>query len=209
MTEPDLQSIHSGCVVLVRHGETAWNREETFRGRADVPLNDTGLAQADAVSCALIRAVRTAEPVAAAHELAVEKHEGLTDFDYGEWQGRTLADIRDSYPELFQQWADRPQSTQIPNGETLGRVRDRAVRAMHEILGSGQGGTIVVVTHRVINKVLLCAMLGLDNSHFWNIFQSNACTNRIVFGLHGPEIHSLNDVSHLKRAGTDILSLDF
>jgi len=206
--------------VLVRHGETAWNREEVFRGRADVPLNDTGLAQARAVarsledepveavySSPLVRAIDTAKAIAAVHKLHVSIHEGLTDFDCGEWQGQTLGSVRENYAELFQQWADAPHTVRLPGGETLDLVRDRAVRAVHEIFTRSEGTTVVVVTHRVINKVLLCALLGLDNSHFWNIFQSNACANRIVFGPHGPEIHSLNDTSHLSRTGA--LTTDF
>ena len=100
MVEPELRSIGRGCLVLVRHGETAWNRGEVFRGRADVPLNETGFAQARALaqslerepveavySSPLLRALDTAESIAAVHKLPVVKHEGLTDFDCGEWVG--------------------------------------------------------------------------------------------------------------------------
>ncbi len=222
MVESELQSINHGCLVLVRHGETAWNREEVFRGRADVPLNEMGLAQARAAARALetepveavyssplIRALDTAKAIAAVHDLPVSVHEGLTDFDCGEWQGQTLGSVRETYTELFQQWADAPHTVQLPGGETLEQARERAMRTVHEIFGLSTGNTVVAVTHRVINKVLLCALLGLDNSHFWNIFQSNACTNRIVFDPHGPEIHTLNDTSHLNQTGADALTTDF
>ncbi len=220
--EQELRHIRSGCLVLVRHGETAWNRDEVFRGRADVPLNENGRAQAQAVAHALehepvgavyssplSRAFETAKYIADVHSLPVITHEGLVDFDCGEWQGKTLSQVRQGYADLFQQWTDAPHTVELPGGETLDQVRQRAVQAVLEIFRANDSATIAAVTHRVVSKVLLCALLGLDNSHFWNIFQSNACTNRIVFGRHGPEIHSLNDVSHLAHAGTDVLTRDF
>jgi len=223
MIVPELQNIRKGCLVLVRHGETAWNREEVFRGRADVPLNETGRIQARAVSRSLadepvdavyssplVRAIETAEAIAAPHGLAVAPHEELTDFDCGDWQGHTLDEVRTGYPDLFRAWADRPHTVRFPHGETLDEVRSRAVHGIETVLSQGTGGrTTVVVAHRVVNKVLLCAMLGLDNSRFWNIFQSTACINRIVFGRYGPEIHGLNDVGHLRDAGTEPIDADF
>ena len=97
-------------IVLVRHGETEWNRVERFRGRADVPLNQTGIAQAEATArriekgwevtavyaSPLVRALRTAEAIAQRFALDVQVHPGLIDIDYGAWQGRSPDDVKRS-----------------------------------------------------------------------------------------------------------------
>jgi len=101
------------CIILVRHGQTEWNRVERFRGHADVPLNEIGLAQADAAgqriadewqptviySSPLSRAVKTAEAIAKHFDLQVQTYPGLTDIDYGEWQGLTPDEARERWPE--------------------------------------------------------------------------------------------------------------
>ena len=102
-------------IVLVRHGQTEWNRVERFRGRADVPLNETGLAQAEATgrrvasewqpvcvySSPLSRAVKTAEAIARHFDLPVHVHPGLADIDYGEWQGLTPDEVEEHWPGLL------------------------------------------------------------------------------------------------------------
>jgi probable phosphoglycerate mutase len=100
-------------LILVRHGETGWNLVERFRGRADVPLNAAGLAQAKAtarriartwrpaavVASPLSRAVQTGEAIAQQCGLAVEPRAELIDIDYGQWQGLTPGQVRDQWPE--------------------------------------------------------------------------------------------------------------
>jgi len=197
-------------IILARHGETAWNVEEVFRGRIDVELNQTGLKQAELLaeylsgqkieavySSPLQRALKTAEAVARRHNLRVEIVSGLTDCDFGRWQGLHLGEVKDKYSQLYQQWAESPQSVKIPGGESLDEVRKRAIAVVNEIV-SRHGERVVLVSHRVVNKVLICALLGLDNSHFWNIKQDVCGTTffshedgRFVLTRH-------NDTSYLK-----------
>jgi alpha-ribazole phosphatase len=168
-------------IVLARHGETEWNVGEIFRGRADIDLNETGHAQAgllgefladmkiEAVqSSPLKRALGTAGPIARHHGLAVEVSSGLNDLDFGEWEGLPVGDARAKYPELFALWVDHPEQARLPGGETLDDVGRRAGQVVREAF-AGHGGVVVMVTHRVVIKVLVCALLGLDNRHFWNI----------------------------------------
>jgi probable phosphoglycerate mutase len=110
------------CIILIRHGQTEWNRVERFRGRADVPLNETGLAQAEATglrihgewqpssvySSPLSRVVRTAEAIAKHFDLLVQIHPGLADIDYGEWQGLTPDEVRDRWLAVLQAWYHQP-----------------------------------------------------------------------------------------------------
>jgi len=114
-------------LYLIRHGQTAWNVEEVFRGRADVPLDERGRAQARATASVLAsqplaavyssplqRAVLTARPIAEARGLAVEVDERLTDLDFGEWQGKTLTEARRTWPELFARWERDPRPWNSP-----------------------------------------------------------------------------------------------
>ncbi len=169
-------------IILARHGETDWNRTEVFRGRIDVGLNETGMKQAellgaylgkvkiDAVySSPLKRALKTAEVIAGYQALEVNTVEGLIDFDYGEWQGLSHQEVKDRYKKLYAEWISHPELVRMPAGESLGDVRERAMVVLNDITGGYYEGRVVLVSHRVVNKVLICALLGLDNSHFWSV----------------------------------------
>jgi broad specificity phosphatase PhoE len=187
-------------IILARHGQTEWNigsgAGERFRGRVDLPLDDTGLAQARALaerladlpivavySSPLKRAVETAWPTARQLGLPVQPLPGIIDINYGDWQGLSHAEVAKVYPDLYQRWLEKPHRVKFPSGESLRQVRLRG---------------ILLVAHQVVNKVLVCAMLGLDNSHFWRIRQDNGCIN--VFE-HQDGIFTavlINDTCHLR-----------
>jgi probable phosphoglycerate mutase len=199
-------------IILVRHGETEWNRVERFRGRADVPLNGTGLAQAKAMarrvaaewrpvaiySSPLTRAVKTAEAVAWHFDLRVEVNSGLIDIDYGEWQGLTPDEVRERWPKIVDAWYNAPHTAQIPNGETLDDLRVRAMSTVNEMAKRHKGQTIVLVGHTVINRIILLAVLGLGNDRFWRLRQDTCAIN--VFEVEGGvfTLVSLNDKYHLR-----------
>ena len=172
-------------IMLIRHGETEWNVEEVFRGRIDIELNQTGIKQAellagylsghtiDAIySSPLKRAMKTAEIISGYHGLDVKIAPGLIDFDCGEWQGLSLQEVKDSYKDTYAEWASRPEKVKIPGGESLDDVTQRAMKIVDDVIVK-YGRTVVLAAHRVVNKVLICALLGMDNSHFWNIRQDN------------------------------------
>jgi broad specificity phosphatase PhoE len=173
-------------IILVRHGETEWNRQEIFRGRIDVGLNETGIKQAERLArylsrvkltavyaSPLSRARKTTELICRHHNLTASVTNGLIDLDYGRWQGQKHQEVKESYPELYAEWLEHPQRMKIPDGESLSDVRRRALRIVKKVVVKHEG-TVVLVSHRVVNKVLTCALLGLDNSHFWNIKQDTA-----------------------------------
>jgi broad specificity phosphatase PhoE len=197
-------------LILVRHGQTEWNRVGRTRGRIDIALNETGLAQAEAVaerlaalplaaiySSPLKRAVETAAPTARKTGLTVQPLEGLLDINYGRWEGRSPAEVAEAYPDLFHQWHHSPHLVTFPDGESLDEVRSRALAAVKEIALSHEGRTVLIVAHQVVNKVLVCAMLGLDNSRFWHVQQDNGCIN--VFDYQDGDFKAIlvNDTCHL------------
>jgi alpha-ribazole phosphatase len=168
-------------LILIRHGETQWNKEELFRGRSDIPLNDIGVRQAGLLagyladtkiqaiySSPLLRALKTAQVIASRHSLEVKTEPGLIDMSFGEWEGKTLASVRAEYPVLFEKWAEHPERAKIPGGETLDDMRQRALQVVENVVRQ-YSGTVLLVSHRAVLKELICALLGLDSSHFWNI----------------------------------------
>ena len=170
-------------IVVARHGETEWNASEIFRGRRDIGLNETGIEQAEMLGNYLIdlrieaiyssqlkRALDTARSVAKHHSLNVNVNPGLMDFNYGAWEGLTHQAVKDKYRELYTRWLEEPHLVDIPEGENLGEVRERTKSILDRVV-SKYSGLVVLVSHRVVNKVMICSMLGLENSHFWDIKQ--------------------------------------
>ena len=201
-------------IVLVRHGQTEWNvgagADERFRGRTDLSLDDTGLAQARALaerladrpivavySSPLKRAVETAWPTARQLSLPVQPLPGIIDVNYGDWQGLSHPEVANAYPDLYRLWLEKPQRVRFPHGESLRQVRLRGMAALKEVAARHKGRVILLVAHQVVNKVLVCAMLGLDNSHFWRIRQDNACINIFDYqdGIFTAVL--INDTCHL------------
>ncbi len=199
---------------LIRHGETEWNRELVFRGRADIPLSEHGRQQAARLAEALAgeplaavyssplsRAVETAKPVAARLGREVRESEALLDMDFGEWEGRAVAEVEARWPEAFRQWADRPGEFTPPGGEGLRAIRDRSKTGLEKWTAQHPEETIALVTHRVVCKVMLLEALGLDNSAFWRIQQDVCCLNLFAAQDGKYVIYRVNDTCHLRETG--------
>jgi len=204
-------------LILARHGETMWNVEKVFRGRADVGLDEVGIKQAELLAKYLSnweleaiyaspirRALETANIVARYQKVSARIAEGLTDFDFGEWQSLSEQQVRRLYPDLFNEWHNNPDKVRMPGGESLEDVRRRAVEVVNDIVSRHQGN-VLLVSHRVVIKVLICYLLGLDNSHFRNINQDvggitifDYVDGRFVLTRH-------NDTSHLRDLQKSVL----
>ena len=200
-------------IILVRHGQTEWNRVERFRGCADVPLNEAGLAQAEAVaqrmaaewqlaavhSSPLSRAVQTGEAIARPFGLPVIPCPGLIDIDYGQWQGLTPEEARARWPETVQAWYSTPHLERIPGGETLAELRVRGMAAVRSLAVQHAGQTVALVGHTVINRIILLAVLGLGDDRFWHLRQDNCAINVFEAEAGDFTLVSMNDVCHLRR----------
>jgi alpha-ribazole phosphatase len=197
-------------IILVRHGETEWNVGEIFRGRIDIDLNETGRKQAELLgkylsdskieavySSPLKRALNTAQTIARHHHLEVQIASGLNDLDFGQWQGLSLQEVTEKYKELYTEWANHPERVKLPGGETLGQVRERAIKVVDEVIARHKD-TVALVSHRVVNKVLICALLGLDDSHFWNIRLDTCGLTTFIYENGRFILAQHNDTSFLK-----------
>lgn len=200
--------------LLIRHGETAWNAAGIFRGRADVPLSENGLRQAELLAeylsdkkidviyaSPLERARNMAEIITGRQGLEVKSAPDLIDIDFGEWQGLSHQEVKDRYPELHRQWVEYPERVMFPNGESLKQVRERAEGFVKRLAASYEGKTAALVAHRVVNKVLICALLGLDESHFWNIRQDTGGITTFSYENGRFILTGHNDTSFLGPVG--------
>jgi broad specificity phosphatase PhoE len=201
-------------LYLVRHGQTEWNRQERFRGRIDIPLNDVGRSQAQAVatylsdksivavySSPLLRSLDTARPVASIHGLTPVILPGIIDIDYGEWQSLTPDEARDTFPDLVELWYSAPHLVDIPGGENLKTVRARAMSAVRGVLSQHVSENIVLVTHQIVIKVVTCTLLDLEISHIWRIQQDNACVDIFEWDQEQFLAVLINGTDHLSRKG--------
>jgi phosphoserine phosphatase len=198
-------------IYLVRHGTTDWNKEEIFRGRAECQLNETGQEEARALvsyfqdvpiatitSSPLSRAMGTANPTAESEGLPVIPDPAFTDIDFGQWQGLRVQEVQGRYPDLYRLWREDPGAVSFPQGETLTQVRRRAWEGLMKLTTGNPNRTVLIVTHRVVTKVLICAALGLDDSHFWQVKQDSTAINCLEFTRGIFNIVLINDTCHLK-----------
>ena len=201
-----------GEVLLIRHGETAWNREEVFRGRADVALSERGREQARLVaeavqerpieavySSPLSRARDTAQPLAEALGLGIVVDERLVDMSFGEWEGRPRAEVEKKAPERYELWLKAPERFRAPAGESLAEVAARAWPAVDEL--AERHRVCAVVSHRVVCKVLLCEALGSGAAGFWRVRVDTGSVS--VLRREGGEwvVTAVNDTHHLRALG--------
>ena len=205
---------HSGPrLLLVRHGETDWNRAGKFQGQIDVPLNDNGREQARqaaeflkdvkldfAISSSMLRPKETAEIILKYHgDLQLELRDELREISHGLWEGKFESEIEQSYPGLLDEWKISPEKVQMPEGENLEQVSMRAIAAWREIVQSVTG-TGIVVAHDAVNKALLCHLFNLKPEHFWQFKQGNGAVSVIDYP-HGPDglpvLQAMNITTHL------------
>jgi len=214
---PSLRPNHQGQrLLLVRHGETDWNRQTRFQGGIDVPLNDNGRQQSQkaaqflkdvrldfAFSSPMLRPKETAEIILRYHPgVQLELLDGLREISHGLWEGKLEAEIEQAYPGELHRWRTVPAEVQMPEGENLQQVWERSAAAWQSILAAveNQAKTGLVVAHDATNKALLCQILGLSPDHFWNFRQGNGAVSVIDYpqGPSGlPVLQAMNITSHL------------
>ena len=206
--------------LLVRHGETDWNRAGKFQGQIDVPLNDNGRNQAS-LAAEFLKTIQIdfafTSPMSRPKETAqiiLKDRTGLTlgedadlrEIGHGLWEGKFEAEIKAEYPGELERWQTQPESVQMPEGENLQDVWTRATAAWQRIIAQvgNQPQTGIVVAHDATNKVLLCNLLGLGLADIWKIKQGNGAVTVIDYpdGIEGqPVIQALNLTNHLSAGG--------
>jgi broad specificity phosphatase PhoE len=201
-------------ILLVRHGETAWNREGRYQGRTDIPLSTDGEQQVRtlgerlrgvpihiAISSPLSRARKTAEAILDGKGTALEFDDGLLEISHGQWEGQLASDVAISHAEMFGVWRSSPgrASPAGPGAETLGDVEARAWAVLERawMRLDGEDQTLLITAHDAVNRVILCRVLGLPLERVWRFRQAPAALN-VLSGpsLDDLQIVRLNDSEH-------------
>jgi broad specificity phosphatase PhoE len=205
-------------LILVRHGETAHNAERVTLGREDVPLNERGRAQAQAVARALaanqrfgeiaavyssplVRARDTAAAIAGCLGLAVRIEERLIEMDVGELEGHGYGELRERHPDFLRVWMSEDLADAVmPGGESLRQVQERAWPAVESLLERHADGTVVAVSHNFVILTLLCRTLDLPLARFRGLRNEVAAYSAIELTGTRRMVLTLNDRCHLDGA---------
>lgn len=198
-------------LLLVRHGETQWNKSNRFQGQNDIALNPRGLVQARQTARALaqgacravyssplIRTIQVAEKISEAVGKPVYRVDGLKELDLGDLEGVTGEEMRNGWRQVYDAWRENPAEASMPNGESLVQLQDRAWRAFLELEAAHQDSdTIILVSHNFAIRTIVCKLLGvpLANFHMMILSLSSICT--IDSGQWGRRLVSYNSTGHL------------
>lgn len=152
-----------------------------------------------AISSPLERSYMTCSFCASLHGLTVLKDDRLLEINHGDWEGRLADDIKANYPKEFQRWHTAPYTVTMPGkgGESLEDVRRRVRAAFDEYVQKYEGKTVLVAAHDAVNKAIICDVLGLDMSHFWQIKQDNTCINVLEYQDGTWRLVLLNSTNHM------------
>lgn len=200
-------------LLLLRHGATVYTEQRRYSGRGDVPLSERGLAQAGAaarriaglapsvaavVSSPLSRCTATAGVVAGGlGGVPVTTEPDLVECDFGEWEGRTFAEVRQRWPAEMDAWL---ASTEVapPGGESFAEVAVRVRRAMSALLAAYPGETVVVVSHVSPLKIALREALAAGDAFLHRLYLDPAGLSVLdVWPDGGMAVRSVNDTAHL------------
>lgn len=197
-------------LILIRHGETDWNRTGRCQGVADIVLNQNGRNQvrqlADSLkghdisavySSDLKRAYETARAIAEHHDLDVYVDEDLREMNQGEFEGMSFDVIRENYSHILKQWRESPETLVLPQGESLTQVQERVWRAFEKVRNKHSGQTVAVVSHNLTITTLLCKITGVGLRGFRNFNLQAACKSVVVCSGDDIRLEVVNDVSHL------------
>lgn len=204
-------------LIAVRHGETAWNTESRVQGHTDIPLNRTGLWQAERVGMALAgepvqaiyssdlqRARLTAQAIGRSAGVPVHLEAGLRERHFGELEGLTHDEIHGRWPEQARRWRRRDPAYGPLGGETLTEFHERCVGHLRRLAQRHIGQTIVVVAHGGVLDCFYRAANGIDLTapRSWAI--GNATINRLLYSPDGLTMVGWADDAHLAGlAGLD------
>lgn len=204
-------------LILVRHGESEWNRIGRYQGQLDAPLSELGLRQAEALanrlanekleaiySSPLQRARRTADAIARFHpKLEIQDDPALLEIHHGDWQGLYAPDVRERYAEALEEWRTFPTRSQMPNGESFSNILKRTLNFRERMCKTYQSdASIVVSTHDVVVKILIADALGMSMDRINRLWITNASISVVEYTNDLPFLVSLSEACHLGHLET-------
>lgn len=201
-------------LILVRHGQTEWNRESRILGHTDIELNEEGRKQVERLALALKeervaaiyssplrRALETAQTIAGFHRLGVKSDDAFKEIDAGELDGLTYEEMGAHYGDFLKQWLKGASSLVMPGGESLEQLQHRAWQGVERMLQDHSQGVVIMVSHNCTILCIICKALGLDLSQFRRLRLNVASISILDFGGRGTLLMLFNDTCHLQAGG--------
>ena len=196
---------------VVRHGETDWNKLGRFQGHTDISLNDRGLSQARETAVAsedwgytaiysspLVRTIQVAEEIVKVTPMTVSQEPGLKELSLGDLEGVTGEEMRNDWPALFAAWRTEPEKMSMPNGESLGELRDRTWQVILDIEQKhSSDDSIVVISHNFAIRSIVNELLGMPLAYFHRMSLNLASVCTFDSDERGRRLTGYNSTSHL------------
>ena len=201
-------------LILARHGQTEWNTRFCVQGRTDIPLNDVGRAQAQALAarlgCMKIEAVY-ASPLQRARDSAryiadsqgcpLIVDERLIERDFGAWEGVIMPELAKPQPALWDVWVKTPEICIVPGAETVGQVNERSLAFAAEALARHPNGNIVAISHANPVKLILCHYLQASPNCMHKIRTDNCSYSEIRRKENDYIVSTFNETYFLLQKG--------
>ncbi len=198
-------------LIMIRHGETEWNKNRRYQGQEDVSLNEKGREQARLAAealagedldmiCAsdLSRAYDTASELTADRELEVREFPDLRELDFGNWGGQSYEDIVENDEKRFKDWLENPGETSPPEGEAMDEFRERVCGAFDRII-EDEAEKIAVVAHGGSLRIFLVDILGIPLERYTRLYFDNGGITRVKFYDDNPVVTLVNSTHHLQE----------
>ncbi|AGF52668.1 sll0395 [Synechocystis sp. PCC 6803] len=200
-------------LYFLRHGETTSSQTGTFCGRLDIDLTSHGYQMAHQFAEAykdvswtaifaspLHRTMATATPLSKLINLPIQKRDGLKEIAYGEWEGKTPAEVNQQFHDDYVRWLADPGWNAPSGGEKGIDIARRSSEVLEEIERTFTTGNVLVVSHKSTIRIMLCSLLGIDIGRFRDrIGMPVAAVSIVTMSEHGPLIEVMGDRSHLNQ----------
>ena len=193
-------------LYLVRHGELVTSNEWRYVGQMDVELNETGKKQIQNLSSRLsseqiemifssdlTRTIESAEIIGNKLEIINEPISELREINLGVWEGLTLEEIEESFPEDLVKRSEDIKDFRIINGESFSDVKKRVIPKLKDIIEGNVSKRILVIAHGGVNRIIIADALGLDINNIPRLEQNYACLNIIDYYKSGPVVRLINE----------------
>ena len=198
-------------LVLVRHGETDWNKLGKFQGHHDIALNSRGVAQAQETAQAvvqwkhsaifsspLLRTMQVAQEISQLSGMPVVQVPGFRELSLGDLEGVTGEEMRSGWPHVYAAWRDDPASVVMPNGESLADLQERAWSSLVELERThAEDDALIVVSHNFAIRSMIGKTLGMPLANFHRMWLSLSSICIIESDQRGWRLVSYNSTCHL------------
>ena len=201
----------STTLILIRHGETPYNRDRRYQGHRDTLLTRKGKRQTkkialrlrneplDAIySSDLKRTKYTAKAISHYHSLKVKTLPELREIDFGDWEGKTHDEIQRGWRGLLDEWEREPSKIKIPGGESIQKLAERTRTTIKKIISTHPNQRVTIVTHGGPIRIILMDALDLGLDDWWKTITSNGGISIIEYQSNKAKVLLQNDTSHFK-----------